>query len=24
LPADGIAIFRDGHGTVWLTQDFSN
>ena len=20
----GIAIFRDSHGTVWLTQDFSN
>ena len=20
----GIAIFRDRHGTVWLTQDFSN
>jgi uncharacterized protein YkwD len=20
----GIAIFRDGHGTVWMTQDFSN
>jgi uncharacterized protein YkwD len=20
----GIAIFRDHHGTVWLTQDFSN
>ena len=20
----GIAIFRDSHGTVWMTQDFSN
>ena len=20
----GIAVFRDSHGTVWLTQDFSN
>jgi uncharacterized protein YkwD len=20
----GIAIFRDRHGMVWLTQDFSN
>jgi hypothetical protein len=20
----GIDIFRDRHGTVWLTQDFSN
>jgi uncharacterized protein YkwD len=20
----GIAVFRDGKGTVWLTQDFSN
>ena len=20
----GIAIFRDRHGTVWMTQDFSN
>jgi uncharacterized protein YkwD len=20
----GIAVYRDGSGTVWLTQDFSN
>jgi uncharacterized protein YkwD len=20
----GIAVYLDGHGTVWLTQDFSN
>ena len=20
----GIAVYRDGAGTVWLTQDFSN
>jgi uncharacterized protein YkwD len=20
----GIAVYRDGHGTVWMTQDFSN
>jgi uncharacterized protein YkwD len=20
----GIAVYRDGHGTVWMTQDFAN
>jgi uncharacterized protein YkwD len=20
----GIAVFRDGSGTVWMTQDFAN
>jgi uncharacterized protein YkwD len=20
----GIAVYRDGSGTVWMTQDFSN